>query len=513
MPNENLQLNGNLLDGKHSIWIGGFSGAGHAQVMCYNSGDGNWWLGEMGGGKLNWNLVTENARFGNLLDEEYASWVADFTGAGHAQVMFYNSGDGNWLWGDMEGGKLKWTVVSQSAGFGNLLDGNHPIWIGGFSGAGHAQVMFYNSGDGNWWLGEMGGGKLNWNLVTKNARFGNLLDEEYASWVADFTGAGRAQVMFYNSGDGNWLWGDMEGGKLKWTVVSNLPPPQTTPPNPFIVVLGPTFSPDAPERTIWYTGVTGYSKFGCSGSASPTITRVVNQSNFIIHLWHGPWQSKGKFENFLASKVILPGQWDSSFNGESANGQWEAWGPESGTYTGRHSIGIDVSWICSDSAGSPLISAPIKKVLVALKTADGHYLTVVNGGGLGGPNTGPYAVAIHTDAVQAGPWETFRVEGVDATHFALKTVNGCYVTAINGGGMGGPNDATSPVHTDASMLGAWEALKFNYDPNTQTATIQAPNGRYLTAVNGGGFGGANSVPIHTNAVNRGPWELFSFVLI
>jgi len=30
-----------------------------------------------------------------------------------------------------------------------------PIWIADFTGSGHAQVMFYYSGGGNWWLGTL----------------------------------------------------------------------------------------------------------------------------------------------------------------------------------------------------------------------------------------------------------------------------------------------------------------------------------------------------------------------
>jgi len=147
-------------------------------------------------------------------------------------------------------------------------------------------------------------------------------------------------------------------------------------------------------------------------------------------------------------------------------------------------------------------------VPIALMTMDNHVLTIVNGGGLGGPNSGPGAVAIHTDAVEAGPWETFRLEWVDSTYFALKTVNGNYVTAVNGGGVGGANDASSPVHSDATWVGPWEQLTLNYNSVTGTATIQVPNGRYLTAVNGGGYGGPNKVPIHTDARAIGPWEKF-----
>jgi hypothetical protein len=68
--------------------------------------------------------------------------------------MFYYKGDGNWWLGSMANGKLNWSLVSQSAGFGNLIDGKHPVWIADFTGAGQAEVLFYR-GDGNWWIGNM----------------------------------------------------------------------------------------------------------------------------------------------------------------------------------------------------------------------------------------------------------------------------------------------------------------------------------------------------------------------
>jgi hypothetical protein len=104
------------------------------------------------------------------------------------------------------------------------------------------------------------------------------------------------------------------------------------------------------------------------------------------------------------------------------------------------------------------------------------------------------------------------LEWQDSGTFALKTVNGNYLTAVNGGGQGGPNDASCTVHTDASWVGPWELLTLNYDAMTGNATIQTANGRYLTAVNGGGIGGPNNVPFHTDATVVGPWEKFSAVI-
>jgi len=148
----------------------------------------------------------------------------------------------------------------------------------------------------------------------------------------------------------------------------------------------------------------------------------------------------------------------------------------------------------------------------AIQTASGNYLTAVNGGGLGGPNAGPAAVPLHSDATAAGPWETFTIVWLDSTYtqFALKTSDGHYVTAANGGGVGGPNDSSAPIHTDAKRIGIWETLTLNFLPNNQL-TIKALNGRFLTAVNGGGMSGPQDSPIRTDTPQPGAWETFTLV--
>ncbi len=168
------------------------------------------------------------------------------------------------------------------------------------------------------------------------------------------------------------------------------------------------------------------------------------------------------------------------------------------------------------STSSSLISTPptsTTKIRCAIKTINGNPLTIVEGGGLGGPNSGPGSTALHTDASRAAEWETFKIEWLDATKtkFALKTKNGNYVTAVNGGGIGGPNDSTCPVHTDATWIGPWERLTLIM-VNSDTVYIQTPDGTYLNAANGGGFGEpANKQPIHTDATSIGPWETFTLV--
>ena len=46
-----------------------------------------------------------------------------------------------------------WQNIGNSAGFGNLNDGQHLFWTGDLSGKGQVQVLFYDAIDSNWWLG------------------------------------------------------------------------------------------------------------------------------------------------------------------------------------------------------------------------------------------------------------------------------------------------------------------------------------------------------------------------
>ncbi|MGC1523792.1 MAG: hypothetical protein WA803_19780 [Steroidobacteraceae bacterium] len=109
--------------------------------------------------------------------------------------------------------------------------------------------------------------------------------------------------------------------------------------------------------------------------------------------------------------------------------------------------------------------------------------------------------------------ETFTVVWLDSayTKFALQTIRGGYVTAVNGGGVGGANDSSAPIHTDATTIAEWERLRLNFLPDDRV-TINVPDGRFLTAVNGGGMRGSSTSPIvTTDAVRHGAWETFTLV--
>ncbi len=169
---------------------------------------------------------------------------------------------------------------------------------------------------------------------------------------------------------------------------------------------------------------------------------------------------------------------------------------------------------------SPLAVGALGRV--AIRTSGGFFVTAIGGGGgPTEPNCSPYWVALHQNATRIGPWETFKLVRVPTTvtgsrEYAFQTSDGDYITAVNGGGIGDQNgtNPSSQLITNATRIGAQE--EFRIVPvdtaDRGEVAIQTPDGKhFVTAVNGGGCGGPDSVPFHSNAKAIGPNESFTLI--
>ena len=111
---------------------------------------------------------------------------------------------------------------------------------------------------------------------------------------------------------------------------------------------------------------------------------------------------------------------------------------------------------------------------------------------------------IHTDATQIGSWEKFTLvdsnSGTAPIEYGIETANGHYLTAVDGGGL-----ITDVIHSDATQLQAWEKFTL-YGLGNGVYDIQTINGHYLTAVGGGG---RTTDTIHSDATSVGAWEKFT----
>ena len=213
---------GNLMDGAHQFWTGRFSTSDRTQLIFHYRGDSNWWLGELAGSQIGWTLAGNTAGFGNLLDGSHPLWTGDFTAVGRTSLMFHYKGDSNWWLGTIAATKsLSWVLVGNTSGFGNLLDGSHPLWTGAFQSAGRTSLLFHYRGDHNWWLGTLNStSQLTWALVGNTAGFGDLLDGAHRFWSGAFGGA-TDEMLFHYRGDANWWSGVIQGGSLVWNLPGN----------------------------------------------------------------------------------------------------------------------------------------------------------------------------------------------------------------------------------------------------------------------------------------------------
>ena len=142
---------------------------------------------------------------------------------------------------------------------------------------------------------------------------------------------------------------------------------------------------------------------------------------------------------------------------------------------------------------------------IAIRTYSGNYITAVNNGGMQGSS----GDVIATNRTQVGSWEKFTLVPLDASNntFALQTMTGNYVTAVNGGGI--PNGAEQPIATNRTQVGGWESLVL-IQQTDGTYAIATTSRFFLTAVNGGGIPNGAGQPIATNRTALGEWETFTF---
>jgi len=142
-----------------------------------------------------------------------------------------------------------------------------------------------------------------------------------------------------------------------------------------------------------------------------------------------------------------------------------------------------------------------------IKTWTGNYLTAVGGGGR-------ELDTLHTNATRIGSWEKFALVPAGNGMVAIQTVDGHYLTALSGGGLTDDMPYTSAMHTDATRIQAWE--KFTLVPlNTGPFkyAIRTVYGYYLTAVEGGGQTTTpqGHIIMDTLATSVRNWEQFQVI--
>jgi hypothetical protein len=156
--------------------------------------------------------------YGGIYPGAQNTWVGRFRGAGD-ELLYYSPARRHWYLSQLSGATMTFADVSDTTGFGDVADGR-PIWSGDFTGDGRADVLFYFPGDDNWWLGTLQGGQLQGRLVGNTAGFGHAINDGRPFWIGNSSGAGGLDVLFHFRGDLNWWRGSVAGGALGWTLAA-----------------------------------------------------------------------------------------------------------------------------------------------------------------------------------------------------------------------------------------------------------------------------------------------------
>ncbi len=138
---------------------------------------------------------------------------------------------------------------------------------------------------------------------------------------------------------------------------------------------------------------------------------------------------------------------------------------------------------------------------VVIQTSRTFYLTAVDNGGVAATS----GTVISTNARSVGANAKFTLVPIDEANqtYAIRTADGHYVTAVQGGGLG----SVGAIHTDQRTPGPWEKFIID-DLGDGTCSLRTTSNYYLTA-DGSNSGPDYSLwPLHTNETTRGTFETF-----
>ena len=164
---------GDLADGR-PFWKGYFSKLDREQVLFHYPGDGNWWMGTPANNQLTWSNVGNTTGFGPITTDGRPMLMDDFDGTAEHVFLFYYPGDNNWWLGSLATGTWVWRLVATTPALGVVPGAK--FFTGFFRGVYQADILMYTPLDMTWHLGVMTNGRLVWTVVGNSAPFGNLAD-------------------------------------------------------------------------------------------------------------------------------------------------------------------------------------------------------------------------------------------------------------------------------------------------------------------------------------------------
>ena len=200
--------------------LGDFDGDGMTDALWWDNGTGKLVVWKMSGGMVVKSSQILNNGAGVTLGSVWrAEGVADFTGDGKADILWHNTSTGGVVLWQMDG-----NVMTAGANTGAVLNNGAAATLGSewkaegvadFTGDGKADVLWRNANTGAVALWQMDGRSMvagaNTGMVQNNGANAALASFWKAEGVADLTGDGKADILWRNGNNGSVLLWQMDG--------------------------------------------------------------------------------------------------------------------------------------------------------------------------------------------------------------------------------------------------------------------------------------------------------------
>jgi len=240
-----------------------------------------------------------------------------------------------------------------------------------------------------------------------------------------------------------------------------------------------------PGKTL----ASGQTLKSCGKAGSQFLLAMQGDGNLVVYgldsrpLWNtGTWNNPG-------AKLIMQGDGNLVIYSTAGKAIWSAGSAIAGSLLELDSFGALTIWYREALPRNGIALNTRTQSRMALKTANGRYVSAQGGGG----------GAVLANAGAVGAWETFLATN-EGGSFSLRTVNGSYISALGAGGGG--------LSAAPRAIGSWELFTMPQPFGDSRIAVRTVNGHYFSA-GACGQGGNGTV----NAAATVTWfcEAFTWV--
>jgi len=309
----------------HIVGTGDFTGDGKTDFLWVNTSDQTMQIWAMDGERVRQRItvIAENGSPERSAAPWHVVGTGDFNGNGKADILWRNASDRTLQIWTMDGGRVtgRQTVVAEGGTPEHAAPPWHIVGVGDFTGNGKADILWHNASDRTMQIRAMDGARVS-GRVTVVAENGT---PEHAAppWsivrVADFNRDGKADILWLNNSDRTMQIWMMDAGRVarRVTVTAENGAPEHS-VTPWSIVRSGVASGNRNPDILWHNSTTGEIQLWfMDGHRVRSRATVLGEEGNAVHIGP-PW-------NIVASADFkLDGSADILWH-NSATGEIQLW--------------------------------------------------------------------------------------------------------------------------------------------------------------------------------------------